>query len=102
MTNGKCVFCLLQGKQSQPEQGIDVTIASVEKEIGQLNDYLMLLNTYKALGAKVVPQRPNIKSPRQQAIAEGKRWYTPLKPCKHCHTLSERYVANGICRNCHK
>lgn len=41
-----------------------------------------------------------IKSPRQQAIAEGKKWYMPYEPCKHCHIVAERYVANGKCRNC--
>jgi cytidyltransferase-like protein len=41
-----------------------------------------------------------VKSPRQQAIADGKRWYIPYEPCKHCNTIAERYVANGKCRNC--
>jgi hypothetical protein len=103
MTNGKCVFCSLLEKESNApshDSGIDVAIATVTQEIEQMNTYLMLLNTYKALGASTVPERPQTKSPRQQAIADGKRWYIPYEPCKHCNTISERYVANGKCRNC--
>ena len=37
-------------------------------------------------------------SPRQAALAEGKKWYTPDKPCKHCGYIAERRVNNGDCR----
>ena len=39
-------------------------------------------------------------SPRQQAIDNGSKWYTPDTPCKRCHTLAERHVDNGRCRSC--
>lgn len=39
-------------------------------------------------------------SPRQQAINAGEKWYTPTKPCKECHQLAPRYVANGTCSGC--
>lgn len=103
MTNGKCVFCSLLEKESEStprDSGIDATIDTVTREIEQLNSYLMVLQMYKALGAETVPERPQTVSPRQQAIADGKRWYIPYEPCKHCNTIAERYVANGKCRNC--
>lgn len=37
---------------------------------------------------------------RKQALAAGGKWYTPTEPCTKCHTLAERYVANGRCRGC--
>ena len=103
MTNGKCVFCSLMEKESESKPadgGIDTAIETVTHEIEQLSSYLMVLQTYKALGAATVPERPQSKSPRQQAIAEGKKWYIPYEPCKHCNIVAQRYVANGKCRNC--
>lgn len=39
-------------------------------------------------------------SPRKLAIAAGKTWYTPTKPCPRCGTLAERNVHNGACKGC--
>lgn len=100
MTNGKCVFCSMSAADKETASSIDGAIECVQHDIEQLKSYLMVLQTYKALGAATVPERPQIKSPRQQAIAEGRKWYIPYEPCKHCHIVAERYVANGKCRNC--
>lgn len=45
-------------------------------------------------------QRAQRLTPRQQAIAAGKAWYTPEKPCKVCGTRSPRRVVNGECQGC--
>ena len=37
---------------------------------------------------------------RKEALRAGEKWYTPTDPCTKCHTLAERYVANGRCRGC--
>jgi len=39
-------------------------------------------------------------SARQQALKEGKEWYTPCQPCKRCNTLSLKRVNNGQCQGC--
>ena len=41
------------------------------------------------------------RSPRQQAIAAGEKWYTPTKPCPICSTTALRHVDNARCRGCH-
>lgn len=102
MTNGKCVFCALSSGGAGKLTGIDLAIRNTRNDIEKMQSHLAVLETYKALGAHAVPERPEIKSPRQQAIAEGRKWYIPYTPCKHCHRTAERYVANGKCRNCGK
>lgn len=73
-------------------------IAELQKQEKILSDALQL----KKMGLDVgdVMGMVKLKSPRQQAISEGKRWYMPYEPCKHCGVIAERYVANGKCRNC--
>lgn len=39
-------------------------------------------------------------SPRQQAIADGERWYEPTTPCPRCNTAAMRRVTDGVCQNC--
>lgn len=39
-------------------------------------------------------------SPRQLAIENGDKWYSPDTPCKKCNTLSDRSVNNGECKGC--
>ena len=39
-------------------------------------------------------------SPRQTAIANNEKWYTPVKPCKVCNTVSPRSTATGRCKKC--
>lgn len=39
-------------------------------------------------------------SPRQQAIKNGERWYTPDEPCPKCGQRADRYVDNGRCQGC--
>lgn len=39
-------------------------------------------------------------SPRQIALRDGQKWYTPDKHCPTCNTLSPRYVATGRCSHC--
>lgn len=43
---------------------------------------------------------PAETSPRQEAIANGEKWYTPVKPCKQCGETALRSVANGECKGC--
>lgn len=40
------------------------------------------------------------KSPRQEALADGKRWYVPDMPCLHCGSRAQRRVDNGQCSGC--
>lgn len=87
-------------------------IESVRQQLSQVKENIdalkkqeeMLQNiiTLTEMGIDVGRVTPliRVKSPRQQAIADGKRWYIPYEPCKHCNTIAERYVANGKCRNC--
>lgn len=42
------------------------------------------------------------RTPRQVAIREGRKWYTPETPCNACHQIVERRVDNGVCRGCMK
>ena len=44
---------------------------------------------------------PLERSPRQQAIAAGEKWYTPSKPCPICSTTALRHVDNARCQGCH-
>lgn len=41
-----------------------------------------------------------VSSPRQKAIRDGEKYYTPDHPCKHCKTLSPKQVNNGRCSGC--
>ncbi len=100
MTNGKCVFCAMTKSHRKGPVSIDESIEAVQADIEKLQAHLLVLQTYKTLGAAMVPEAPRIATPRQQAISEGKRWYMPYEPCKHCGVIAERYVANGKCRNC--
>lgn len=76
-------------------------IAMIERNITVLNEQLQMMKNALLLSESGIHVGIiKIKSPRQQAIADGKRWYIPYEPCKHCNTIAERYVANGKCRNC--
>lgn len=76
-------------------------IAMIEHNISVLNEQLQTMKNALLLSESGIRVGViKIKSPRQQAIADGKRWYIPYEPCKHCNTIAERYVANGKCRNC--
>lgn len=39
-------------------------------------------------------------SPRQQAIRDGEKWYTPETPCEKCGQVAPKYVDNGYCKGC--
>ncbi len=43
---------------------------------------------------------PKPLTPRQQAIADGEKVYTPDNPCRRCHTYAPRDVNNGRCFGC--
>ena len=38
--------------------------------------------------------------PRQVAIANGEKWYTPTTPCHRCGQIAQRSVNNGVCKVC--
>lgn len=114
-TAGKCVFCLTEqrmtGEWKKPKPAIVNTagevdalrenIAMIERNIIVLNEQLQMMKNALLLSESGIHVGViKMKSPRQQAIADGKRWYIPYEPCKHCNIIAERYVANGRCRNC--
>ncbi len=108
-TGGKCVFCMTEKRMNKPAdpsteaEAIRKNITMIEQNIGILNEELQTMHNALNLCEMGLPVGVlKIKSPRQQAIADGKRWYMPYNPCKHCHVVAERYVANGKCRNCGK
>lgn len=108
MTNGKCVFCAMQENETQHVSQRDVLASAIDElnkniaELEQKRETLQNLLTLDAAGFPVGNISCVVKpsSPRQRAIHEGKKWYMPYEPCKHCGVVSERYVANGRCRNC--
>lgn len=114
-TQGKCVFCITEAKMkvdwSKPvksfteapgeSEALRQNIATIKALIADLNAQLETMTNALTLSQMgLTTGIIKIKSPRQQAIAEGKKWYIPYEPCKHCHIIAERYVANGKCRNC--
>ncbi len=46
------------------------------------------------------PKPSKLLTSRQQALADGRRWFVPTTRCRHCNTLALRYVANGRCLGC--
>lgn len=113
-TRGRCVFCLTEERQNNPvwKQEIQHKLPSphvlssalmhVRSHIEALKEYEATLEMYIAYGMDGVPTAPARRSPRQIAVEKGSKWYLPFEPCKKCFVISERYVANGKCRNCGK
>ncbi|HEI0612133.1 TPA: hypothetical protein SIF59_004010 [Escherichia coli] len=110
-----CAICAQKRRDRRVEEKVkdgEGYIESVRQRLSQVRENLKALSeqedmlqniiTLTKMGLDVGNVTPliRIKSPRQQAIADGKRWYIPYEPCKHCNTVAERYVANGKCRNC--
>lgn len=110
-TRGECVFCITQERITKPVWRSNPTpstrpdtlqhaLEHTRKQIAALQEYEATLQTYITFGVSEAPQPPQFESPRQIAVREGNKWYIPSEPCTRCHTLSERYVANGRCRGC--
>lgn len=47
-----------------------------------------------------IDREPLERSPRQEAIAAGEKWYTPATPCPRCSTTAPRRVSDGVCKGC--
>lgn len=112
-TQGKCVFCITEKRmtgewgavKSEPVNNLRNAIYQLNQNIAELTgkrDTLQNLLTLDMAGFPVgkVSSVTRPTSPRQRAIQEGKNWYMPYEPCKHCGVIAERYVANGRCRSC--
>lgn len=104
-TQGKCIFCKNEKKQSE------LASTPVEQYVSNLRQAAKILRERaRVIDAEItaielfeqVPTRIQSKSPRQFALEQGDKWYQSDEPCKHCGALSERYVANGRCRSCGK
>lgn len=107
----KCAICAeIKRSQSGINSGRQVDVlksAIVEMgknitEMEQKKETLQNLLKLAEMGMPVGEVSAYLKgdSPRQRAIQEGKKWYMPYDPCKHCGVIAERYVPNGRCRNC--
>lgn len=103
-TQGKCIFCRFE--EYSPMDTV-TPLEQYKKNLRQ--SVIKLRETADSLEAEMraidfghVPDVIKMKSPRQFAIEKGDKWYQSTEPCKHCGILSERYVANGRCRNCGK
>lgn len=104
-TQGKCIFCRFE--KSTPAQ----TITPLQQYVLNLKQSAIQLRKRaddveaEILSIKsgfYVPAPVASKSARQFAVEVGDKWYQHDEPCKHCGVVSERYVANGRCRNCGK
>lgn len=99
--NTTCAFCAQEARDTRNKPA-PTQLEQLRKTATQLRDNLEKVEQMVGLLEIGFPvgKAPQIESPRQVAMREGKKWYIPLEPCTRCHTLSERYVANGRCRGC--
>lgn len=78
---------------------LNLTINEIERQRETLKQAIQLAEMGLNIG-NVTLTTIKMKTPRQIAIENGDRWYLPYEKCSKCGVLSERYVANGRCRNC--
>lgn len=104
-TQGKCIICkaesnLAELKTTPLEQyliNLDQSVIELRKRANEAEAEALSIRA-----GFYIPTGVKTKSPRQFAIEMGEKWYAHNEPCRHCGMLSERYVANGRCRNCGK
>lgn len=108
----KCALCLKISSDKREKKGVSVidsmkvSLVQLEQTINEMNsqcDTLRKAIQLSEMGLNVgnIPLTiVKVKTPRQVAIESGQKWYIPYEPCKNCNKISERYVANGRCRNC--
>ncbi len=112
-SGNRCVFCLIERDEERKQELEDRNIKSRADYVVALCEQAEQIEKQAKVKADKLRKEaddilwnrlpwPPVSSPRQQAIAMGEKWYTPLEPCRHCGEASERYVANGRCRNCGK
>lgn len=108
----RCVFCLIE-KQGSAQRRMNQSVESAKEDhLKQLYDRAEEFDMQAAMlrveameiesGKREWPPQGVAGLSRQDAIAQGKKWYLPMTPCKHCGVTAERYVPNGRCRNCGK
>lgn len=112
-SGNRCVFCLIERDESRAEQAEQRTQKTRAGYVSSLCEQADALEQQARVKADKMRKEaddilwgrlpwPPVGSPRQQAIAMGEKWYMSPEPCRYCNQLSERYVANGRCRNCGK
>jgi hypothetical protein len=104
-TQGKCIFCRFeQYAPVQPVTPLEQYVINLKQSVTELRKRADAAEA-EVLSIEAgfyVPERVTTKSARQFAVERGEKWYQHDEPCKHCGVVSERYVANGRCRNCGK
>lgn len=112
-SGNRCVFCLIERDESRAKQAQQRTQKTRAEYVAALCEQADAIERQAHAKAEKVRKEANdilwgrlpwppVGSPRQQAIVMGEKWYMPLDECRHCGEMSERYVANGRCKNCGK
>lgn len=112
----KCAICSKISKDAKVSQALQKSTNHVDTmrlTLGQLNATIEEMNRQRKMLEQAIELAEmglntgnitlttiKMKTPRQIAIDNGNKWYIPYEPCKNCNKISERYVANGRCRNC--
>lgn len=108
----RCVFCLIEKHDSAQKRMNQSVESAREDHLKQLYERAAEFDMQAAMmrveameiesGKREWPPQGVSALSRQEAIAQGKKWYLPMTPCKHCGVTAEKYVPNGRCRNCGK
>lgn len=104
-TQGKCIFCRVESNEvnnlKMSKENIAENLRKSAELLRQKADEAISTALAIESGFYTPPQEA-VLSKRQQAILRDDKWYDMEEPCKHCGVVSQKYVANGRCRNCGK